>query len=223
MKVLFVEDDLGVVRDIVNALALSYVVERSWDERTALTKARQNDYGLIILGPNLIGTRRLLFCRELRASAVASPLIILADSPAGDDELINVLDAGADDFLALPLNIVEVSARVRALLRRSYPDVRDDTVVVGDLAISLSQRQVRRSGRLICLRRKEFDLLEYLACNSGRVMTRQMILDHVWDSDANIFNNTVDVHIKYLRDKIDRSYPKKLIRTVHGLGYKITT
>jgi two-component system OmpR family response regulator len=223
MKVLLVEDDLDIVREIMTALAGAYVFEHALDGRQGLEKALLNDYGIIILGLGLPGLGGLEVCQKLRSRDVVTPIIILTGAVEDVEAMISGLDAGADDYLVTPFNAQELSARIRALLRRNFPEVRDDTVLVGDLHISLSRREVRRSGQLISLRRKEFDLLEYLARNPDRVLTRQMILDNVWDSDVNVFTNTVDVHIKYLRDKIDRPYAKKIIKTVHGLGYKLQT
>lgn len=221
MRILLAENDGKTANIIIESLASAYVLERVGNGKDALEKALLNDYGVIILGLGLPGLGGVDVCQKLRTRDVLTPIIILTGAAENIELMISGLDAGADDYLVTPFNEQELSARIRALLRRNFPEVRDDSIVVGDLCISLSRREVRRSGQLVGLRRKEFDLLEYLARNTDRVLTRQMILDNVWDSDVNVFTNTVDVHIKHLRDKIDRPYPKKLIKTVHGLGYKL--
>lgn len=223
MRILLADNNGETANIIIESLASAYVLERAINGKDALEKALLNDYCIIILSVGLQGFGGVDVCQKLRARGVSTPIIILTGEAGDVADMISGLDAGADDYLVAPFNEQELSARIRALLRRNFPDVRDDSIVVGDLCVSLSRREVRRSGQLVDLRRKEFDLLEYLALNPDRVLTRQMILDNVWDSDANIFTNTVDVHVKYLRDKIDRPYMKKMIKTVHGLGYKLTT
>jgi two-component system OmpR family response regulator len=132
-----------------------------------------------------------------------------------------MLDIGADDYLHKPFYVGELQARIRALLRRSNSIVSGPVIRVGDLSLDTARREVARAGQSIELRRKEFDILEYMMHNRGTVVTRTMIINNNWEAGADRWNNTVDVHIKYLRDKIDRPFDKKLIKTAYGVGYMI--
>ncbi len=133
---------------------------------------------------------------------------------------IEALNLGADDYLAKPFSLAELLARVHALLRREKK-ITGPKLVVADLEMDTRAHTVARAGKVIPLNRKEFALLEYLMRNPGTTLTRSMILEHVWDMNADPFTNTVDVHIRFLREKIDVGRRKKLLKTVHGFGYKI--
>jgi DNA-binding response OmpR family regulator len=137
------------------------------------------------------------------------------------EKKITALDEGADDYMVKPFHVKELQARLRALLRRTSQRLGSDVIKVNDVTIDLGKKIVRRGETVIPLRRKEFDLLEYLARNQGKVVTRSMILDHVWDSSYDTFTNIVDVHINYLRHQLDKNFSKKIIKTVHGVGYKL--
>lgn len=220
MKLLLVEDDNAVAETVLAVLASYYSVDRAETGDKAVKLALANDYDGIVLDVGLPDISGLEVCKKLRSSGSTVPVIILTGQFQRSDDIVTGLDSGADDYLTKPFEPKELLARIRALLRRS-PQLSQEKMVVGELTLDLAKRRVERGGRGIALRRKEFDLLDYMARNPNRVLTRQMIFDHVWDSDANSFNNTVDVHIKYLRDKIDRANSQKLIKTVYGLGYKL--
>jgi DNA-binding response OmpR family regulator len=157
-------------------------------------------------------------CKILRERQIAAPILILTATEDADTKVL-VLDTGADDYLVKPFNSDELEARVRALLRRPARSPTGDVLVVGDLELDLSSRQVTRAGQLITLRRKEFDILEYLVRNKGRTVTRAMIFEHAWEDGAQGWHNTVDVHIKHLRDKVDRPFGAHTIKTAYGVGY----
>lgn len=159
-------------------------------------------------------------CECVRSAEVVTPILVLADE---DDVLsrVTLLDAGADDYLLKTCHKDELRARVAALLRRSRRRYVNRIITVGGLTLDVTKRAVYRNGLKLSLRRKEYDILECLVLNRGRVMTRENILDYAWGFDSDRWNNTVDVHIKYLRDKIERPFGEKVIQTVHGTGYMI--
>lgn len=219
MKILIIEDDKDIAVSLQEGLSDSYAVDVTHTGNDGEFLAGVNDYDLIILDVMLPDSIGFDVCQRLREDDITVPILMLTGQADIDDK-VKGLDAGADDYLTKPFSFAELSARVRALIRRS-PNYTDDQLQVRDLSIDVAKQEVQRQGKLIELRRKEFNLLEYLMRNSGNVVTREMILQHVWDSTADPMTNTVDVHMKWLRDKIDRPFDKALIKTVHGLGYKI--
>ncbi|MEO8785045.1 MAG: response regulator transcription factor, partial [Candidatus Saccharimonadales bacterium] len=159
---------------------------------------------------------------QIRSNGIKTPILVLTGSDDVNTK-VAMLDIGADDYLLKPFYIGELQARLRALRRRSNVTKTrpSDVLTIGDLRLDSARRLVEREGQQIKLRRKEFDILEYLMINSGTVVTRAMIISTIWDSQVERWNNTVDVHIKYLRDKIDRPFKQKLIKTAYGVGYMI--
>lgn len=220
MRLLIIEDDKLLANTLKDKLRQSYAVDIALSGKDGLYQAQVTHYDIISLDIVLPDIDGVDLCCKLRASGVKTPILMLTGSEA-IAEKVKALDAGADDYLTKPFSFDELTARLRALLRRS-PEVFEPLELrVNDLVIDIKRRTVTREGQTIALRRKEFDLLEYLARNTGRVLSRGMILEHVWNNDAELYTNTIDVHIKNLRDRIDRDFRQKLIKTVHGLGYKL--
>lgn len=219
MKVLVIEDN-PVLRDRIGRQFLkTAVVETASTGQQALDKA-SSDYSVIILDLGLPDMSGLKVCQELRGSGIETPILVLtADTDVASR--VALLNAGADDYLMKPFHGEELRARVNALARRKPQRLMRELVEVGNMTINRDRRTVERAGSSIYLTRTEFDILEYLALNKGRVMTCDMIFDRVWNEDANGSNNVVDVHIKRLRDKIDRPFKVPLIHTAHGLGYVV--
>lgn len=220
MRILIVEDSKRVAMALREALRGSYVVDVEHSGHAALNNINVLSYDVILLDLGLPDMSGRTVCEELRARKVVAPIIIVT----GDDTIgskVSVLDCGADDYLTKPFHAEELKARIRAVLRRNTQEINDATLAIGELELDPASRIVRRDGTEIVLRRKEFDLLEYMMRNHGRTLTRQMILDHVWENSDGLWTNAVDVHIKYLRDKVDRPYERQLIKTVHGVGYKL--
>jgi heavy metal response regulator len=221
MRILLVEDEEKVSRLIVRGLtAESFAVDAAFDGRTGLELATTYNYDLIVLDmmlPGLTGTEVL---RQIRNTDHRVPILMLTARDAVADK-VEHLEAGADDHLTKPFAFAELMARVKALLRRGSVD-RPNVLRVADLEVDRLSQQVRRAGRRVELTAKEYALLEYLMANAGRVLSRTMIIDHVWDQSFDGATNIVDVYVRHLRSKVDDGNDQKLIRTVRGVGYRIS-
>lgn len=222
MKTLAIEDNAALAQSIKDYLKPTWLVDIADTGEEGVELAKNNIYDAIILDlglPNMDGQD---VCVALRKANIGVPIIIL--SGVGDiDTKVVLLNNGADDYLTKPFKPDELQARLNALVRRG-PQVTtkaSDILKIDNLILDPERREVKRGSRKIDLRRKEFDILEYLMRNQGKVVSRPMIINHVWDSRTNAWHSTVDVHIKYLRDKIDRPFKRKLIKTAHGVGYTI--
>lgn len=220
MRILVVEDEAKVASFIRRALEEeSYAVDVCGDGAQGLDLARAGCYDLVILDLMLPGLPGLEVLKALRKEQVAAPVLILT-ARSELDQKVKGLDAGADDYLTKPFAIEELVARVRALLRRGTGEAAG-LLQVEDLALNPATREVTRGGKRIELTAKEYALLEYLMRNTGRVLTRPMIAEHVWNQDFDTFTNVIDVYVNYLRNKIDRGQARKLIQTVRGSGYTL--
>lgn len=220
MRILLIEDHLSTALTIQDQLKDSYIVEIAQTGEAGLYMAQTNIYDVIILDYILPDINGLLICKQLRKSEIKSPILMLTGQ-IDMQKKVSALDAGADDYVTKPFSLDELQARMRVLLRRENKTQTTNLLTVGNLTFDLNKKIVTRDGKPISLRRKERYLLEYLMRNAGYTITREMIFDHVWDSSNDSFTNIVDVHIKYLRDQVDKPFTKKMIKTVHGFGYKL--
>lgn len=220
MKILIIEDDRQTAATIREVLKDRYAVDVAYTGEDGAEQAQVNDYDLIILDLILPDMDGVAVCKEIREGEIKTPILILTGKLQTEDK-VKALDSGADDYLTKPLSSDELLARVRALLRRDPAALTSDKLSAGGLTLDVAANTVKYKGKKIHLRRRCFQLLEYLMRNKGRVVTRSMILEHVWESSVDLLTNTIDVHINALRDEIDRPFGVSLIRTVHGLGYKI--
>ena len=220
MRILIVEDEPKVASFIRRALEEeSYAVDVCQDGIQGRDLAFEVNYDLIILDlmlPNLPG---LEFLKSIRAKKVKAPVLILT-ARSEVDQRVKGLDAGADDYLTKPFAIEELLARARALLRRASGET-SGILQIGDLILNPITHEVTRNEQRIELTSKEYALLEYMMRNTGRVLTRPMISEHVWNLDFDTFTNVIDVYVNYLRKKIDTDPENKLIRTVRGIGYML--
>jgi DNA-binding response OmpR family regulator len=217
MKILVIEDDFGISTMIRSGLEEAhYQIRVAKDGVKGLELARTHEYGLLILDimlPKLDGWQ---ICERLRAERNQTPILMVTARNSVDDR-VRGLDIGADDYLPKPFEFRELLARVRALARRERVH-RSNLIHIGDLEIDTVGKRVSRAGESIQLSHREFELLEALASNEGRVLDRQTVRDRVWLNDA-MSSNMVDVYVRALRNKIDRNRSEKLIKTIHGVGY----
>ena len=222
MHVVLIEDDEKIGGFVSQGLRQEgHVVSwaRSGDE--GLTLARQPAVDLAIVDVMLPGRDGLSIIRTLRGAKIAVPIIVLSARATVEDR-VHGLEAGADDYLTKPFSFAELLARVAALMRRTSPLTETPLrLQVADLTLDLVSRRVHRGGRALELQTKEFILLEYLMRNQGRVLSKTMILQHVWDYHFDPQTNVVDVLVSRLRSKIDRDFPRKLIHTLRGVGYAL--
>ena len=218
MRILVVEDEVKVASFIRRALEEeSYAVDVCSDGTKGLDLARSGSYDLVILDLMLPGLPGLEVLKSLRKERVPVPVLILT-ARSQVDQKVKGLDAGADDYLTKPFAIEELLARARVLLRRGVGEPTGQ-LQVDDLILNPATREVTRGDRRVDLTAKEYALLDYLMRNTGRVVTRPMIAEHVWNLDFDTFTNVIDVYVNYLRNKIDRGFDRKLIHTVRGSGY----
>jgi two-component system, OmpR family, copper resistance phosphate regulon response regulator CusR len=221
MRILLVEDESKVARFVARGLSAEhFAVDTASDGKSGLELAITYHYDLIILDlmlPAMNGTDVL---RQIRRKDTNVPVLVLSARDAVADKVGN-LELGADDYLTKPFALAELLVRVKALLRRG-PVNRASVIHIADLELDRLSQQVKRDGRRIELTGKEYSLLEYLMANAGRVLSRSMIIEHVWDQSFDGVSTIVDVYLGRLRTKIDQPHDRKLIRTVRGVGYSIS-
>jgi DNA-binding response OmpR family regulator len=220
MKILLVEDNSRLSERIAYRLKKYHTIDIVDSGEDALEKTVAIQYGVILLDLGLPGMSGIEVCKRMRELGVESPILVLTGNTDMSDR-ISLLDAGADDYVTKPFNTDELRARISAVGRRQTRGRIRSIIKYKDLIIDVDQHKVSRQGVEITLRRKEFEILEYLVINQGRIMTRAMIMDHVWSSHTNSWTSTVDVHIKHLRDKVDKPFKQVYIKTAYGLGYKV--
>jgi len=220
MRLLLIEDERKVADFVARGLrAERLAVDVAYDGASGWDMAASADYDLIILDLMLPGLNGTELLRRLRSKGRNAAVLVLTARDATSDKVEN-FEAGADDYLTKPFAFAELKVRVMALLRRQ-PANRTHVLRVGDLEVDRLGQQVRRAGKRIELTAKEYALLEYLVAHSGRVLSRTMIIEHVWDESFEGLTNIVDVYVRHLRSKVDDPFPTKLIRTVRGVGYSV--
>ena len=220
MKILIIEDDKEISEALKEGLEdEAYAVDTCLDGDEGYRTAMAEEYDLIILDVMLPSMNGFEVCQKLRAEKNKTPILMLTARGQSQD-VVRGLDFGADDYLAKPFNFEVLLAHMRAILRRPNQKL-EEVLRVGDLTLDPNTKQVTRAGDEIKLTTKEFAVLEYLMRNEGKVLSKEKIISNVWDFDADVLPNNVELFIMFLRKKIDKPYKTKLIQTVPGFGYKI--
>jgi heavy metal response regulator len=218
VRILIVEDEKKVAGFIKKGLEEeTYAVDVAYDGEEGFHLAAMNEYDMIILDLMLPKMDGLEVLTQLRDKKVSTPILLLTAKDAVEDKVAG-LNKGADDYLTKPFAFSELLARIRSLLRRGQVETQTE-LKVGDLCLDMVSHKVSRKGEEIELTGKEYSLLEYFMRNEGKVLTRTMIAEHVWDYNFDTFTNVIDVYVNHLRKKIDKKYPAKLLHTLRGVGY----
>jgi heavy metal response regulator len=219
MRVLIIEDDNKIADAISRGLVEQhYSVDKVNDGEEGEYLAKINDYDLIILDIMLPHKDGFGVCKGIRKAGVNTPILMLTALDSVNDK-IRGLDQGADDYLTKPFHFGELLARIRSLVRRQT-ETKTTSVEVEDLVLDTATREVTRNGKKISLSAKEFALLEYFVLNKNKVLSRQMITEHVWDMNFDPQSNVIDSFVRFLRAKIDKDFDQQLIHTIRGVGYK---
>ena len=220
MRILLVEDDVAIARSLKEGLEdEAYAVDVAHDGDGGYRTATADDYDVIILDVMLPEMNGYEVCRALRKDGNQTPILMLTARDAERD-IVEGLDMGADDYLAKPFSFEVLLARIRALLRRPNEKL-EEVLRVGDLTLDPSSKKVMRASQEINLTAKEYGVLEYLMRNASKVLSKEQIISHVWDFDADVLPSNVELFIMFLRRKIDKPFDSKLIHTVPGFGYKL--
>lgn len=221
MRILLVEDDRKTANFILRGLReAGYAIDHAEDGGKGLMIASMNPYDAAIVDIMLPKIDGLELIERMRKKQINTPVLILSAKRTVEDR-VRGLQKGGDDYLIKPFSFSELLARIQALIRRSHATPAPSTLTVGDLTLDLLKHEVKRSDRRIDLQPREFSLLEYLMYNKERIVSKTMILEHVWDYSFDPQTNVVDVLVCRLRNKVDRDFPKKLIHTIRSVGYVI--
>lgn len=221
MRVLVIEDDRQVADFVVKGLKENgFAVDAAYDGRDGLFMAASEPYDVIVLDRMLPQVDGLSLLKTLRAADVEVPVLILSAMGEVNDR-VEGLRAGGDDYMSKPFSITELVTRVQVLLKRQVSHGSETLLQVGSLSVDLLTRRASRQGKDIDLKPREFQLLEFLMRHAGQIVTRTMILEHVWDYNFDPQTNVIDVHISRLRNKIDKGFSPSLLQTVRGAGYSI--
>ncbi|MBG6214748.1 two-component system OmpR family response regulator [Cryobacterium sp. CAN_C3] len=220
MKILIVEDEASIVKALQTGLAAEgFVTEAAMNGIDGLWMAEENEFDVIILDIMLPGLSGYDVCRRLRSRGATVPILMLTAKDGEYDEA-DALDLGADDFLSKPFSFVVLLARLRALLRRA-PIEREPVLTAGSIRLDPAARRCWRGEEEVTLTAREFSLAEFMIRRKGQVVSRNIIAEHVWDSELDIDSNVIEVYIGYLRRKLDDGRTKGLIDTVRGTGYRL--
>jgi len=220
MRILLIEDEPGISSFLKSGLTeQGYDVVQAFDGEMGLKLALQDAYEVILLDIILPKITGVEVCKRLRAQGETETPILMLTALGTTEDVVLGLDSGADDYLTKPFKFKELLARIRALQRRKHRLPNTNILRIADLEMDLDRKEVKRSGTLLKLTAREFNLLHFLMRNEGRVVSRTSILEEVWNLDFEPGTNVIDVYVNYLRNKVDKPFKNKLIHTVIGMGY----
>ncbi len=222
MKILVIEDNPRLGQRIKRQLQKLHVAEVAQSGAEGIQLASTGQFDIILLDLGLPDMPGIEVCKHLRNLSADIPILVVSGVDTAPSR-VDLLNTGADDYITKPFEPSELFARINALARRRARAENEPDIIIGDLIINIGSRTASRAGVTLNLRRKEFDILEYLCINRGRVMSRQMIINHAWSSSSASWTGSVDVHIKQLRDKLDKPFSYPLLHTSYGVGYMIDT
>lgn len=220
MKILVIEDNPRLAEKVQNLLQKWFIVEVAGSGDAGLMLLSLAEFDCVLLDLGLPDAPGQEICYRIRALNQHVPILVVTATDTVESR-VDLLEAGADDYITKPFNSAELQARINALIRRRHRQDNVALIRIGDLVINPNNRTVTRAGLSIKLRKKEFDILEYLALNHGRVVPRSAIINHAWASTSKSWVGSVDVHIKQLRDKVDKPFGSQLIKTIYGVGYMV--
>ena len=220
MRILLIEHDNELIEMVKPEMDRHFVVDVIHNGYDGTYLSQVNDYAAIVIESSLPDTDGINVCKKARDAGIYSPVVMLSDRNDLDYK-INTLESGVDALISKPVNLRELLATLKILIRRSTALSSSTVLAACDLVLDIDKRLVIRKGKLIKLRKKEFSILELLLLRKNKIVLREQILEHIWEEGSAIASNTLDVHIKTLRDKVDKPYKKKLIKTMHGFGYTI--
>jgi len=221
MRVLLIEDDAETADYIRDGLTQAgHVVDRATSGNEGIVMALEDNHDVMVVDRMLPGLDGLSLVKTIRTAKIATPALFLT-AMGGVDDRIDGLEAGADDYLVKPFSFAELSARLAALARRPPMKTEETVLMVADLEMDLVRRVVKRAGQMIQLQPREFVLLENLMRSEGRVLTRTMLLENVWNFHFDPSTNVVETHISRLRTKVDKPFDRELIHTIRGAGYSL--
>lgn len=222
MRALLIEDDIIISKNLKLILnKRGYSVDVANNIEDGYDKLSSEDYDILVLDRGLPDGDGITLIERIRNDEIIVPILVLT-AKNQDTDVVEGLNLGADDYLSKPFDVDILVARMNALIRRGKNIPLKPLIVISDLEIDSNSCTVKRAGKTIKLSPREYSMLEYLAINNGKALDRMTIMSHAWGEEVDLFSNTVDVHIKYLRNKIDNGYKIKLIKTVRGKGYLIS-
>ncbi len=219
MKILVIEDNKSLAKSLQNCLSQGYVTDIALTGKKGIYEAITNEYDLILLDLKLPDINGAEVCEELRREGLTTPILILT----GEDSInskVSLLNTGADDYVIKPFNLIELKARIRSLLRRSL-NIKNNIITIGKLSINLNTKNIFYEGKILKFSKKEYLILQYLAHYKNTPISRLRLLEHVWEGEKNFNSNAIDVHIFNIRKKIKNISDNNIIKTVHGIGYKL--
>jgi DNA-binding response OmpR family regulator len=219
MRILLVDNDGDLIDQVLSGMHQSYVVDIAHSSSEGGYLSEVNDYDAVVVGPSIFDDDRNELCQKARVSNTTVPIAIIP-SEDNSEKRIQALNSGADVCMKYPVDPPELDAQLRALIRRNS-FCPNPTITVGDITLNSSQRKIMARGKVVSLRKKEYEILEFLIMNKGKTISKEVLLEHIWDGGIYIFSNIIEVHIRNIRLSLEKFGVEKIIKTIRGFGYLI--